>query len=155
MTDYLARPQLPLQTLTAAVVGLSGFAFFLGACAIVNTPQQDLAYARWAKCNAPYVQLDRVDLDGRIRFRFSNMGASKRSCNASPKLAARGRRFPRPWASPLPVAHERPTRPAPRSGAYAERREGHTHARVQKLAQPEVTEIRTWGAYERIAVRRG
>jgi hypothetical protein len=30
-----------------------------------------------------------------------------------------------------------------------------THARAQKLAQPEVTEIRTWGAYERIAVRRG
>jgi hypothetical protein len=96
MTDYLARPQLPLETLTAAVVGLSGFAFFLGACAIANTPQQDLAYARWAKCNAPYVQLDRVDLDGRIRFRFSNMGGEQAVLQC---LAEAGRTGP-----PLPEA---------------------------------------------------
>ena len=32
----------------------------------VRTPQQDLAYARWAKCNAPFVQLEWVDLDGGI-----------------------------------------------------------------------------------------
>jgi hypothetical protein len=28
------------------------------------------------------------------------------------------------------------------------------HARVQKVGQPGVTEVRTWGAHERIAVRR-
>jgi len=28
------------------------------------------------------------------------------------------------------------------------------HARIQKVGQPDVTEIRTWGAYERITVRR-
>jgi hypothetical protein len=28
------------------------------------------------------------------------------------------------------------------------------HVRVQRVGQPEVTEIRTWGAHERIAVRR-
>ena len=29
------------------------------------------------------------------------------------------------------------------------------HVRVKKVGQPEVTEIRTWGAHERVAVRRG
>src|SRR5437899_11687010 len=82
--------QLPLRTLKAVGVRSCGFALFLGACAIANTPRQDLAYARWAKCNAPYVQLDRVDLDGRI----------------TPRLTVQGRPFPRPWASPLPVGHE-------------------------------------------------
>ena len=28
------------------------------------------------------------------------------------------------------------------------------HARVQKVGQPEVTELRTWGAHERISVKR-
>jgi hypothetical protein len=28
------------------------------------------------------------------------------------------------------------------------------HARVQKLGQPDVTDLRTWGAHERIAVKR-
>jgi hypothetical protein len=98
-------------TLKAAVVRSCGFALFLGACAtIANTPQQELAYARWAKCSAPYVSLEQVDLDGRITFKISNGGAGNRSGNASPRLAAQGRRFPSPWASTLPVAHERPTR---------------------------------------------
>ena len=61
--------------MTAAVVGPCGFALFLGACAIANTPQQDLAYARWAKCSAPYISPERVDLDGRITFRFSSEGS--------------------------------------------------------------------------------
>jgi hypothetical protein len=58
--------------LKAAVVGSFGFALVLGACAIANTPQQDLAYTRWAKCNVPFAQLERVDLDGRITFRFTS-----------------------------------------------------------------------------------
>jgi hypothetical protein len=28
------------------------------------------------------------------------------------------------------------------------------HARAQKVGQPDVSEVRTWGAHERIAVRR-
>jgi hypothetical protein len=64
------RGQLP-RTLKA-VVGSCGCALFLGACAIANTPQQDLAYARWAKCNSSFpVVLERVDLDGRITFWLS------------------------------------------------------------------------------------
>lgn len=50
----------------------TGLALFLGACAIANTPQQELAYARWAQCNSPAGQLERVDLDGRITFRYSS-----------------------------------------------------------------------------------
>jgi hypothetical protein len=29
------------------------------------------------------------------------------------------------------------------------------HARVSKVDQPDVTEIRSWGAHERVTVRRG
>ena len=54
------------------VVGSCGVALVLGACALANTPQQDLAYARWATCNAPLVQLQRVDPDGRITFQFTS-----------------------------------------------------------------------------------
>ena len=41
-----------LLRMKAVVVGSCGLALFLGACAIANTPQQDLAYARWATCNS-------------------------------------------------------------------------------------------------------
>jgi hypothetical protein len=40
----------------------------LTACATANTPAQNLAYERWAKCELPYTQLERVELDGRITF---------------------------------------------------------------------------------------
>ena len=68
------RGELPFRALKATGVGLCGLAIFLGACAtIANTPQQDLAYARWAKCNSSFpVVLERVDLDGRITFWLSN-----------------------------------------------------------------------------------
>lgn len=52
----------------------AGLALFLGACAIANTPQQEQAYARWAQCNSPAGRLERVDLDGRITFRYSSPG---------------------------------------------------------------------------------
>jgi hypothetical protein len=47
-------------------------ALALAACAVANTTPQNLAYDRWAKCDAPYVQLERVDLDGRITFLSSS-----------------------------------------------------------------------------------
>ena len=73
-----------------------GFAVFLGACAMTNTPQQDLAYERWAKCNAPYVQLEWIDLDGRITFRYSTEGGREEVVRC---LADAGRGKP-----PLPDA---------------------------------------------------
>ena len=55
------------------IVGSCCLAVALGACATAaNTPQQDLAYERWARCKAAYVQLEQISLDGRIRFQFSN-----------------------------------------------------------------------------------
>ena len=55
-----------------ASLAIGGLALALTACAIANTPAQDLAYSRWAACSAPYTQLERVDLDGRITFLSSN-----------------------------------------------------------------------------------
>ena len=89
------RGQL-LRTLKAAVVGSCGFALFLGACAITNTPQQDLAYARWAKCNAPYVSLERVDLDGRITFKISNEGSRQEILQCLAEAGRKGPPLPEP-----------------------------------------------------------
>jgi hypothetical protein len=47
-------------------------ALALTACASANSPAQDLAYARWAQCSAPYTQLERVLVDGRIVFLSTN-----------------------------------------------------------------------------------
>jgi len=58
--------------MTKTIAAVSCLALALGACATTNTPQQDLAYSRWARCAAPYTQLERVDLDGRITFLVSN-----------------------------------------------------------------------------------
>ena len=55
-----------------AIVGTCCLAAALGACATANTPQQNLAYERWSKCAVAYVQLERIGLDGRITFQFSN-----------------------------------------------------------------------------------
>ena len=57
-----------------ALVRSCGLAIFLSACTIANTPQQELAYSRWAKCNSTSATLERVDLDGRITFRYTTPG---------------------------------------------------------------------------------
>lgn len=64
-------PRITLRT-AFGIVGSCGLALVVGACAITNTPQQDLANERWAKCAVPFVRLERVDIDGRITFLFSN-----------------------------------------------------------------------------------
>ena len=92
----LAQRDKLLRTLKVAVAGSCGFAFFLGACAITNTPQQDLAYARWAKCNAPYVSLERVDLDGRITFKISNEGSPQEILQCLAEAGRKGPPLPEP-----------------------------------------------------------
>lgn len=73
--------------------------FALGACATGgNTAQQNLAYERWAKCALPYVQLQRIDVDGRVTFMFSNPSARREVFQC---LAEAGRSGP---ALPEPVA---------------------------------------------------
>ena len=88
--------------MTAAVVGSCGLALLLGSCAIANTPQQDLAYARWAKCNVAFAQLQRVDLDGRITFQFTNASERQQIRQCLADAGRTGPPLPEPVAAPLP-----------------------------------------------------
>jgi hypothetical protein len=80
----------------AVLVGSCGFGLFLGACAIANTPQQDLAYARWAKCNSTSSTLERVDLDGRIMFRYTTAGDRQEIVQCLAEAARAGPPLPEP-----------------------------------------------------------
>jgi hypothetical protein len=80
----------------AAVIGVSVLAL---GCAIANTPQQELAYARWVQCSSPDGQLERIDLDGRIVFRYSRPGGRQAVAQC---LAEAGRTGP-PLPAPLAV----------------------------------------------------
>jgi hypothetical protein len=77
-----------------------GLALALGACATANTPQQSLAYERWATCAVAYVQLERIGVDGRITFEFSNSSARLQVVQC---LADAGRAGP-PLPEPIAVA---------------------------------------------------
>jgi hypothetical protein len=73
-----------------------GFAVFLGACGIANTPQQDLAYTRWAKCNSTSATLERVDLDGRITFRYTTAGDREEIVQCFAEASRTGPPLPEP-----------------------------------------------------------
>jgi len=75
---------------------IAALAVFLGACAIANTPQQDLAYARWARCNVSSAQLERVDLDGRITFRFTSATERREILQCLAEAGATGPPLPEP-----------------------------------------------------------
>jgi len=68
----------------------------LTACASANTPQQNLAYDRWAKCTVPYTQLERVDLDGRITFLSSNSADRQAVIECLAQAGEAGQRLPEP-----------------------------------------------------------
>jgi hypothetical protein len=72
------------------------FALFLGACALANTPQQDLAYARWAKCNSTSATLDRVDLGGQITFRYTAPGDREEIVQCFTEAGRTGQPLPEP-----------------------------------------------------------
>jgi hypothetical protein len=55
----------PARALLAVVAALGG-------CGTTATPEQDLGYARWARCGTAFARLERVDLDGRITFQYSD-----------------------------------------------------------------------------------
>jgi hypothetical protein len=93
--DGRVRASLTLPE-TVAVVHACGLGLALAACATTSTPEQNLAYERWARCSSPYVQLQRVGLDGRISFMFSNPAARQEILQC---LADAGRGGP-----PLPEA---------------------------------------------------
>jgi hypothetical protein len=89
-------PRSQLLRLKAVIVGSYGFTLFLGACAIANTPQQDLAYARWAQCNSPAGTLERVDLDGRITFRYTSAGNRQEIVQCLADAGRTGPQLPEP-----------------------------------------------------------
>ena len=74
-------------------------ALALTACATANTPAQNLAYDRWAKCEAPYTQLEGVALDGRITFLASSSSDQR---NVLQCLADAGKNGP-PLPEPIAV----------------------------------------------------
>jgi hypothetical protein len=78
----------------AAIIGVIALAV---GCAIANTPEQELAYARWARCNSPDGQLERIDVNGRIVFRYSRPGGREAIAQC---LAEAGRAGP-PLPAPL------------------------------------------------------
>jgi hypothetical protein len=81
----------------AVILAWCGFALVLGGCAtIANTPQQDLAYERWAKCKSPYVLLEWVEVDGRITFRYNSASAQQEVLQCLVQASRSGPPLPEP-----------------------------------------------------------
>ena len=79
-----------------------GLVLLLGACALANTPQQELAYARWAQCRSLTGELLRIDLDGRITFRSSTSGGRQEVLQCLAEAGRSGPPLPEPVAVALP-----------------------------------------------------
>jgi hypothetical protein len=90
------------RRMRTVIVGTGGMALFLGACAVANTPQQDLAYARWAQCDTPFAQLQWVDLDGRITFQFTNGSEREAILQCLSDAGRTGSPLPQAVSVPLP-----------------------------------------------------
>jgi hypothetical protein len=84
------------MTKTIAAVGCLALA--LAACATTNTPLQDLAYERWARCASPYTQLERVDVDGRITFLVTNSSTRQEVDRCLADAGRAGQSLPEPRA---------------------------------------------------------
>jgi hypothetical protein len=84
---------------TPSRIGSCCLALAVGGCASANTPQQDLAYERWAKCRSPYVQLERIDLDGRISFLFTNSAGRQEVVQCLAEAGRAGSPLPEPRAT--------------------------------------------------------
>jgi len=81
-----------------AVIAL---ALAIGGCAgLKNTPQQDLAYARWAACEPPsgLIDIDRVEPSGRIWFTFYNESERQKVVECLAKAPPSGESLPSPVA---------------------------------------------------------
>lgn len=79
----------------AAIIGVIALAV---GCAIANTPEQELAYARWARCNSPDGQLERIDVNGRIVFRYSRPGGREAIAQCLAEAGRAGPPLPPPLA---------------------------------------------------------
>lgn len=79
-----------------------GFSLVLWACTLANTPQQELAYARWAQCRSLTGELLRIDLDGRITFRSSMAGGRQEVQQCLANAGRSGPPLPEPVAVGFP-----------------------------------------------------
>jgi len=79
-----------------------GLTLLLGACALANTPQQELAYARWSQCRSVTGELLRIDLDGRITFRSSTSGGRQEVLQCLAEAGRAGPPLPEPVAVGFP-----------------------------------------------------
>ena len=101
--DGRASPEgSPAEFGTTAPRVLLALSLILCACTTANTPQQNLAYERWAKCRSPFVQLERVDLDGRVTFRFSDASGRQEVFACFAEAGRVGPPLPEPRAVGLP-----------------------------------------------------
>src|SRR5262249_52558430 len=65
-------PMFRVDGMTSAVSRWFYLALALGACAaLANTPEQNLAYERWAQCSRPSVTLQSISVDGEIAFFYT------------------------------------------------------------------------------------
>lgn len=78
------------------IVAVTGLTVALGACATANTPQQELAYARWAKCASPYTQIEGVGVDGRITFQATNGSSQQEVVQCLADAGRNGTSLPEP-----------------------------------------------------------
>ena len=83
-------------------VSSCGATLVVAACTLANTPQQDLAYTRWAQCDSPSGHLERIDLDGRIVFRFTTPGGKQEILRCLEEANRAGPPLPAPLALGLP-----------------------------------------------------
>jgi len=99
MRQAAATRRSTARAIDLAIVAAGGLALVLGACAVANTPQQNLAYERWARCEAPYTDLQRVDLDGRITFLSDNSSTRDTVLRCLAEAGGAGPRLPEPVAT--------------------------------------------------------
>jgi hypothetical protein len=74
----------------------------LGACTLANTPQQDLAYAQWEKCSTLGGSLERIDLSGRITFRYTSPAGREEIRQCLDEAGRAGPPLPAPVGVGLP-----------------------------------------------------
>jgi hypothetical protein len=80
------------------ILAVTALTLALGGCATANTPQQELAYARWARCERPYTQLAGVGVDGRITFQVSSSSARQEVAQCLADAGRGGPLLPEPVA---------------------------------------------------------
>ena len=94
----------PRRVLFAALLAGALIAGIAAGCEYFkDSPEQELARRRWKECAADLrdVKLDRVDVDGRIRFTYVAGNERDRVLACLSAAGAGGTALPEPIASPI------------------------------------------------------